>query len=83
MYFPNYILIFSIKILLLIDGEDGLQINYSGNLIYKLKIRFLTDSIIPKLKEDQIINNQSKCNNWNGNLPMMQYGLKDKIYFPT
>ena len=26
----------------------------------------------------QIINNQSKCNNWNGNLPMMQYGLKDK-----
>lgn len=26
----------------------------------------------------QIINNQSRCNNWNGSLPMMQYGLIDK-----
>lgn len=23
----------------------------------------------------QIINNQSKCNNWNGNLDMLKYGL--------
>lgn len=26
----------------------------------------------------QIINNKSKCENWNGKLPMMEYGLKDK-----